>query len=135
MSKIEVNWYGDNQEITFSPGEGDLRCVNASGTIERYMNGTWYYMGDLEQLFTKVLQAETQISELQSFMWRQDQKDKEALQIHSLEEQFDDLKEAGEYLRQLEQTLRNARKAYTNMTEATQEKLKTFKTLDVPYPE
>lgn len=134
MPKIEVNKYSDNIDLTFSPDDGDMRC-NQTGTVERYQHGQWYYMGDFDGLFRDNSNHITRISELQTFMWDQQAKDKEAQQITSLEEQFDDLKEAGEYLRQLEKMLRDARKAYTDMGKATKEKLTTFERLDVPYPE
>lgn len=134
MPKIEANKYGDNIDLTFSPDDGDMRC-NTTGTVERYQHGQWVYMGELDGLFRDNSNHIIRIAELQSFMWERQAKDKEAQHMHSLEEQFDDLKEAGEYLRQLEQMLREAREAYTDMSYATREKLKTFKRLDVPYPE
>ena len=135
MPKLEAYNHGyGNSEIAFTPDEGDVRC-DAVGTIQRWQNGSWYYIGDLDQLFNKSLQADTRITGLEVFMFEQQAKEEVALHMHQLEQKFDDLKEAGEYLRQLEKMLRVARKAYTDMSKATQEKLKTFERLDVPYPE
>lgn len=134
MPKVEVINFGDNTEVVFSPAEGDVRCMMAGG-IERYQNGCWNYIGDLNKMFNDVIQLQSDTTKLQSFMWDQNAKDSEAYQMGSLEEKFDDLKEAGEYLRQLEKMVRVARKAYTKMGEATKEKLKTFERLDKPYPD
>jgi len=134
MPKFELSQFGNDQELVFKPADGDLRC-DSFGIINRWQNGAWYRMGDLDQLFTKMTLAETYIANLQTFQLEQEQKDKEALQMHSLEQEFDDLKEAGEYLRELEKMLRDARKAYTDMSKETKAKLKTFERLDVPYPE
>jgi len=135
MPKFEVNTYnGDETEIMVTPAEGDLRFKDF-GTIEkRSMNGVWEFLCDINKIETFVNSAEGWVSKLESWMWEEQEKDKAIIIANELEEKFDDLQEAGRYLREMEKQLRVARAMYEGMTKECREKLKTFERLDTPYP-
>lgn len=135
MPKFQLSEFGEaQQELIFEPSNGDLRLQNAC-TLQRYENGCWQYVGDIPKLFDDVIKLQTENAVLISHMHDQEAKERAQLIGDELEDKFDDLAKAGKHLRQLERMLLEARKSYETMTGDCKEKLKTFDTLNTPYPE
>lgn len=133
MPKFELNQYGEDQELILKPTNGDLRMV--SMTLERLENGCWNYIGDLTQLFSDSMILKGDVQLIKNWMLDEQEKAKAQIIADDYEDKDDALREAGEYLRQLEAMLRVARKTYDSMVDETIEKHKTFQRLDSPYPD
>lgn len=133
MPKFELNQYGEDQELILKPTDGDLRMV--SMTLERLENGCWNYIGDLTQLFSDSMILKGDVQLIKNWMLDEQEKAKAQIIADDYEDKDDALREAGEYLRQLEAMLRVARKTYDSMVDETIEKHKTFQRLDSPYPD
>jgi len=149
MPKFEAynDEFNNTAELSLKPSAGDLRINNSS--LEKMDSiGQWCYVCDIQQLDTTVLNHDLKLHTLES--WMESEKAKATPDHRSdLEQQFDDLKEAGEALdnietlaqtarirlRELEDTVDQARITYRQMTKYTTEKLKTFEQLDTPYPD
>ena len=148
MPKFETynDAFNNTAELSLKPSTGDVRINNSS--LEKMDDfGSWNYVCDIQQLDTDVTNHTIKILNLE--MWMAEEKEKATPDHRSeLEQEFPDLKEAGDLmdkietqaqtariqLRELEDTVNSARIAYREMTKFTAEKKMTFERLEVPYP-
>jgi len=134
MPKFEVNQYGEDQELIFKPTDGDIK-YREYGALERWQSGAWTYIGSIDDLFREHELMKVKLAEVDNWMLDKICKDQAQVIADELEDKFDDLREAGEHLRQLEKMLRIARKTYDALTDDVKARLKTFERLDTPYPD
>ena len=131
MPQIETYNSGTSQEIIFKPSDGDIRYT-PHGALEQWQNGMWSHMGDIRELFDSLPGLKMDRDRMLRWIEKEEARKEFA---DELEGEFDDLKKAGEHLRQLEAMLRVARKTYDSLTDDVKARLKTFERLDTPYPD
>lgn len=147
MTEITIQQYGDTKEIVLTPSEGDVR-YNGSSLERMDAYNMWNHIGNLEQLFTDLIMLQNRVVELEVWKFAEDERRRNENRS-TLEDKDDQLAEVGTHLRELEsqaedarQTLHEleetviaSRKTYKSMINYTKDKIKTFETLDQPYPE
>jgi len=141
---VENQYIGPEEgpKMTISPSEGDLRVQN--DWLEEYTSsGYWMQLGTLryDQICNdlSVLRSEVQIANDYIQNVETLERDRLAHEERSswLEAQFDDLKEAGEYLREMRETkkgveegIKSMQAGYDRMSKQCKSKLDLWKLLE-----
>ena len=126
---------GNKNQVELVPEEGDLRVYN--GCLEKWQWSGWQYVGHLDELFNEVLKHSSDLILLKS--WRDEilhaEEERRRKETDSVvwEEQWEDLKMAGDCLRSMRKAhleikcrLIEMEREYDKMIELTKAKQKTF---------
>lgn len=131
MPKFHLtNEYDPNpHQLQLEPSEGDLR-IDEYGMIEKCNSvGSWNYVCNINDLIKDVDTAKVDVADHAVWIDEQKQKQKDIESDLELEKEYDDLREAGEYLRKIQEHKKIIEDWYQKMSVQTRAKKKTFETL------
>jgi len=128
MPKFDVHATNNHEsELSLKPSDGDVKIEY--GQLCQYLNGYWNQIGNIDQLFQDVNRSKSDMISMERWQFKHSEQHKQAKIEYKLAEEFDELYEAGEYLKMLRLMSYKAEKSYEALVEKYKEQSEIWKIL------